>query len=74
MDNELTATVKEPESEICFNADTDLWALKITRNGIFFNREIFPNSLPDDFALAFIEILEKQFTVKFERKSPPYVR
>lgn len=61
--------------EFKFYADSDNWFLKINRDqGIVFNREKYPNSTPDDFAKAFMDILEKEFTVKFEKKNPPYDR
>ncbi len=47
--------------------------MKIVRDkGIIFNREENPHANADDFAQAVIEILERSFSVKFERKSPPY--
>jgi hypothetical protein len=63
-------------SEIIFNADSDKerWVMKLTENGILFNRERFPDAKPDDFAQAVIGILEKEFTVKFLREKPPYNR
>lgn len=65
----------DPPSQIVFSCEPGKWVMKITRDeGILFNREGFPNALPDDFALAVIEILERAFTVKFERKKPPYDR
>lgn len=66
--------MKENESQITFNADVgeNTWIMKLTNKGIFFNRERYPNSSPDDFADAVISVLEKKFTVKFERKDPPY--
>lgn len=59
---------------ITFNADANVWFLKLTKDGIFFNKELYPNSQPDDFAQAFIDLLEKKFTIKFERTEPPYDR
>jgi len=63
---------KPIESEICFSSDTHNWVMKLTKSGIFFNRERYPNSSVDDFAKAVIDILENEYTVKFEKKSPPY--
>jgi len=66
---------KPINSEIIFNADIEgSWVMKLTSKGIFFNRDKFPDAKPDDFALAVIKILEKEFSVKFERNSPPYNR
>ena len=49
------------------------WVMKIVKDkGILFNRESYPDAKPDDFALAVIKILENNFSVTFERKSPPY--
>ncbi len=59
--------------EIIFCADAGKWVMKIVKDkGILFNRDQYPNSKPDDFALAVIEILEKHFSVTFERKEPTY--
>lgn len=62
---------KEKSSEISFNAEQS-WVMKLTKEGIFFNREAYPNAKPDDFAEAVIKILENEFTVKFEKNEPPY--
>lgn len=45
-------------NEILFCMDNHDWIMKITDNGIFFNREKFTDFFPDDFAKAVIEILE----------------
>jgi len=58
------------ESEIFFNVDAGKWVMKLTKSGIVFNREIYPDSSPDDFAKVFIDILEKEYIVKFEKKAP----
>lgn len=68
MDEELfqSALVPTPvKSEIIFQPEKNKWALKITGDGVVFNRECYPNSTPDDFAKCFIELLEKFYTVKF---------
>jgi len=62
----------EAKSEIVFMPDKKEWVMKLTKEGIFFNRERYPNSKPDDFAQCVIDILEQQFTVEFKRKKPPY--
>lgn len=64
----ITTQVELPPSEILFCPDKDKWAIKITKDGIFFNREMYPESGPDDFAICFIELLEKSFTVTFEKR------
>ena len=61
------------KSEITFDTGK-VWLMKISREGIFFNREVYPEATPDDFAWAVISILEKQFKVKFEKEDPPYDR
>mgnify|MGYP001599690657 FL=1 len=62
---------KPIKNQIIFNADVDgSWVMKLTDKGIFFNRDRYPDSDPDDFAQAVIKILEKEFTVKFDRKHP----
>lgn len=62
------------EKGINFLADKDKWVMKIKPEGIFFNREAYPDSNADEFANAVIQILEKSFAVTFERKTPPYVK
>ena len=47
------------------------WFIRIEKDGIKFNREKFPNSGPDDFAKAFIEILERNFKVRFTEELEP---
>ncbi len=59
-------------NEICFYAEKDKWIMKLTNKGIIFNREGYPDAKPDEFAQAVFEILEKEFSVKFEKKDPPY--
>jgi len=62
-------------SEIVFSAISGKkWVMKLTKDGIFFNREAYPEAKPYDFAEAVIHILETAFTVKFEKKEPPYDR
>lgn len=76
MDEVYDFKVAEPESsEIHFYSSQGEWVMKITREkGILFNRDKYPTAKPDDFAQAVIDILENAFTVKFERKNPPYDR
>lgn len=55
---------------ITFSLIDGQWFMKMSeKNGIEFNREAFPNATPDDFSNEFIKILEKYFTVKFERRN-----
>jgi hypothetical protein len=56
-----------PPSEITFSID-DTWFIKLTEDGVKFNRDAYPNDNPDDFAMKFIEILESKFNVKFIKK------
>lgn len=66
----MTVNVK-PEnvkSEIIVSVDHDTWILKITKEGFVFNREKYPLSQPSDFAEAFLKILEKEYTVTFEKR------
>jgi len=60
--------------EIIFNANDTDWVMALKDGAIFFNRDKWPNATPDEFAIAVIEILEKQYTLKFEKKEPPYDR
>jgi len=62
------------ESAIIFQPETDKWAIKVTEQGVIFNRECYPNSTPEDFVKCFIDILEKCYAIKFEKKEPPYDR
>lgn len=61
--------LKPLHREIVFSPNKDNWALKISENGMVFNREIFPNHTPDDFAKDFIDILEQHFNIKFYSKN-----
>lgn len=59
-----------PKNELAFCAEggPNGWVMKINDYGIFFNRERFPLATQDDFAVGVINILENQYTVKFERR------
>jgi len=72
---EIQIKSHELASQIIFKSDANTWVMKIIKDqGVFFNREAFPNTKPDEFAQAVIEILERSYSVKFERKNPPYDR
>ena len=62
--------LKKPvHSAISFIPDADKpWIIKISQEGIKFNREDYPNVAPDEFARAFCEILERCYDVSFTRK------
>ncbi len=61
------------KSEISFSVQDkslkDIWMVKLTEEGIKFNREDFPELTADEFAKEFIHILECQFNVRFEKKT-----
>ena len=67
--DEIIFYAEPSKDEIIFYAEPSKWFIKINKGGIFFNREIYPDCGPDDFAEAFINILEKEFTVKFEKRT-----
>ncbi len=67
-----TKIEKPIDSQIIFNISAHNWVMKITENGILFNRELYPDSTPDEFAQAVVEVLEKCYEVKFLKKQPPY--
>jgi hypothetical protein len=69
MSGELDFIIrKNVNSEICISAEHGKWAIKITDNGLEFNKEGYPSYTADDFAKTFIFILESNFTVKFYKK------
>lgn len=59
--------MSDKTSKFTFWVDKDIWAIKISEEGIKFNREVFPMKTPNDFAKIFIEILEKNYKVKFTK-------
>jgi putative NADH-flavin reductase len=56
------------QPEFIFQTNKENWCIKIRKDGIQFNKKYYSDSSPDDFAKAFIEILEKNYTVKFEKR------
>ncbi|MCK5021604.1 MAG: hypothetical protein KAS32_31640 [Candidatus Peribacteraceae bacterium] len=54
--------------QIEFKPNENDWAIRIRKDGIFFNREFYNESTVDDFALAFMELLEKGFDVTFTKR------
>jgi len=68
-------TSKYSTNEIIFNADLNgSWVMRLTSNGIFFNRKQYNDACTDDFTKEVIKILEKEFCIKFERKEEPHNR
>ncbi len=70
MENEhVTATLTEEQqkepSEIVMMVDKDVWFMKFTTKGIFFNHEAYPTAEMGDFALSFIQLMESQLKIKF---------
>lgn len=60
--------IKLPIPKFTFMADEGIWLLEITNEGIKFNREYYPNAMPDNFAQAFIDILEMNYDVHFTKR------
>lgn len=57
--------IDKSASQIVFSTDAGKWFMKITASGLVFNREEYPNCEADVFSKAFMELLEKQFKIKF---------
>ncbi len=62
------------KNEILFmpSLDETKWVMKISEEGILFNRETYPDSTVDDFAQAVISILEESYTNITFRKTCPH--
>jgi hypothetical protein len=56
------------DSKIIFCVDKGKWLIEISKDGFKFNRQDYPNAMPDDFAKTFVDILEKQFVVTMKRR------
>lgn len=59
--------IKQPSKITCHTGTT--WFLEMSDRGIKFNHEDFPESKPDDFARAFMELMEKEYAIKFIKKT-----
>lgn len=57
------------DSVITMYADTGKWFIKISKDGFKFNHDDYPHALVDDFARAFVELLEKEFVVTMEKSN-----
>lgn len=55
-------------SKIILSPYDGQWIIEISKNGFKFNREDYPDALPDDFAQAFVDILEKKFDVTMQKR------
>lgn len=67
--DEITYQIRKCENpEISIWVDTDKWIIKIGRDGFKFNHEEYPNALADDFAEAFVTILERNYDVTMEKR------
>lgn len=70
-DDEICTSMPDiptPKNEIAFYPIQDGWAVKITPHGVILNKEFYADWKPDDFVKCFIDILEKNFTIKFYEK------
>jgi hypothetical protein len=63
-----TIEVESDDSSFVFNTRKE-WIIKLSKKGIVFNHEVYPKAKPMDFAMAFMEILETLYDVKFEKKN-----
>lgn len=45
----------------------DKWIMRLTPDGIKFNRHDFPDLTENDFAEEIIKIMENNFKIKFEK-------
>lgn len=71
MTEEFVINYPNPNAETIFNVNINgksEWVMKITRKGIFFNREKFPDATRDEFANSIISILETHLAVKFKKR------
>ncbi len=57
-----------PISKFCFHIDGN-WIIEISKEGIKFNREDFPNIDADGFAKAFCDILEMNYSFSFTKRN-----
>lgn len=64
----MEINVPKPISQFIFYTDNGKWLIKINKDGIFFNKEEFPQMTPDQFAQCFIDILEASYNVTFEKR------
>lgn len=73
MDEVLVKIGNPISSSITLNG-SEHWIMRLTDKGIFFNREVYTDASPDDFAKVVIDILENSYDVTFNKKQPPYNR
>ena len=64
----MEANVPNSISQFIFNTDNGKWLIKISKDGIFFNKEEFSQTTPDEFAKCFIDILEANYDTTFEKR------
>jgi hypothetical protein len=60
--------IRIPDSKITLSLAPGKWIIEISEDGFKFNREDYPQATANDFARAFVEILEKQFVVTMEKR------
>lgn len=46
------------------------WIIRIKSTGLEFNQELWPKSNPSDFAQAFCDILERNYDIQFNKRTP----
>ncbi len=69
-----TVNIKMHENPDISFMQNKTWIMKLTSQGIKFNREEFPDLCEDDFASKIVEILEMCFTIQFTKKEFDYLK
>jgi hypothetical protein len=63
---EIQCRLSEPiDRKFIFTNDNNQWLIEISKDGIKFNRQVWPDFGPGEFAQAFVDILETNYEVKF---------
>ncbi len=55
--------------QMIFSLGDDKWVMKITKTGIVFNREDYPNLTVDEFSSLVVKTLENNCHVKFYQET-----
>jgi hypothetical protein len=68
MEEVIKIDPQDGDNKIIVNVEPGKWIIEISPDGFKFNREEYPDALVDDFARAFIQILEMNFDVTMEKR------
>jgi len=65
---DVITNIDEVAQTVVLSSEANKWLIEITTELIKFNKENYPLYIPEALAQEFVDILENQYDVKFEKR------